>query len=1056
MEDPSQEIKQLKRQLEESEAIYRSLVESLPLCVIRKDARGRFEFANELACQAMGVSAEEIVGQTDFDLFPADLAKKYLADDREVMSGGGLRHSVERHQSPSGTSKHVEVWKTPQLNAAGEAVGVQVLFWDITDQKDTEHQIEFERFLLSILLETVPDSVYFKDIDSRFIRLSRSCANKLGLADPREAIGKSDADFFQSTHAKASLADERSIIETGEMIQSKIERESYPDREDTWCSTTKGPLRDADGQIVGTYGISRDVSKQIKAENELSHERDLLKTIINNVPDLIYVKDTAGRFVLANHAVLRLLGMKNQEEISGKTDYDFSPPEIACTCVADDQQVIRTGEPLLDREESRPDANGETIWLLTTKVPLRNPEGDVIGLVGVGRDITAQKKFEQDVLAAKEAADRANRAKSDFLANMSHEIRTPMNAIIGMTDLVLDTQLDSNQRGFLSMVQESGENLLSVINDILDFSKIEAGKFELDTQTFDLRECIGDTMKTLGLKAHSKGLELAFRVAPVVPRFVLGDVGRLRQVLINLVGNAIKFTDDGEVFVQVELQRQTDDELELCVSVRDTGIGIPPERCEAIFREFEQVDTSVTRKFGGTGLGLAISSRLVQLMGGTLSVESAEGVGSTFRFDVVMSLADAESENHANRGIVYVGGTKVLVVDDNATNRTILQEMLNNWGMIPVQAASAPEAIGLLKDAQSGDEPFKMVITDVHMPEVSGYELIKQLRSQESTAGIPIIVLTSGRRDDLESAQLLAISERLLKPIKQSELFDAIVRTLGVNSVEEAGAHEPSPTDERLRGLRVLLAEDNSINQKLAVGVLERFGCLTTVVDNGEQAVEHADPERFDLVLMDIQMPIKDGLAATREIRATESAHLPIIAMTAHAMKGDREKCLEAGMDGYLAKPIRITALQEILASIHRDMPEKRPQDSVSQAPPANEHAERYSLDALQELTGNNTALMNELLAMYLQESETLLAGIDQAIEQGDGGEIRRLTHTLSGASRSIAATRVSDLAERVRQATQTTDVQSISEARGQLTAAVTQVHDVIGMHLNIEPRKDS
>ncbi len=489
------------------------------------------------------------------------------------------------------------------------------MFWDVSDQRNAEHQIEFEKFLLATLLDTVPDSIYFKDAESRFVRLSRSCAKKFGLDEPRDAIGKSDADFFSPEHAKKALADERQVMESGEPMLADIEHETFEGGREAWCSTTKVPLKDKSGKVIGTFGISRDVTLQIVSEQALSRERDLLKTIINNVPDLIYVKDRAGRFVTANAALLNLLQLTSTDDLLGKTDYDFSPPELACNYVADDQTVMRSGEPLMDREESHQAEDGTPICLLTTKVPLTDAEGVVTGVVGIGHDITARKKADEEILAAKELADKANRAKSDFLANMSHEIRTPMNAIIGMTDLVLDTKLDPTQRNFLSMVQESGESLLAVINDILDFSKIEAGKLDIEQRVFDIRESFGDTMKTLGLKAHSKGLELAFRVEPHVPRFVVGDVGRLRQVLVNLVGNSIKFTDRGEVVVEVADLPSADGDVVLEVKVRDTGIGIAEEKCSRIFNEFEQADTSTTRRFGGTGLGLAISSRLVDVDG---------------------------------------------------------------------------------------------------------------------------------------------------------------------------------------------------------------------------------------------------------------------------------------------------------------------------------------------------------------------------------------------------------------------------------------------------------
>ncbi|QDV42773.1 Signal transduction histidine-protein kinase BarA [Stieleria neptunia] len=1090
------EQRHLSRSLGDAEAVYHSLVESLPLCVLRKDLRGRLQYANELACEVMGVSAPAIVGKTDFDLFPADLAKKYLADDRQVIETGKLHHNVERHQDSGGNLKHVEVWKAPVHDVSGEVVGIQVMFWDITDQKNAEHQVEYEKFLLSILLDTVPDAVYFKDRDSRFIRLSRSCAHKLGLDDPRQAIGKSDADFFGREHAREALADERRIMETGETILAKIERETYTNREDTWCSTTKVPLRDLHGEIVGTFGISRDVSEQKKAEQELSRERDLLKTIINNVPDLIYVKDRAGRFITANAALVQLLGLQSADDLLGKTDYDYSPPEMACNYVTDDQNVMRTGEPLLDREESHHGDQGEELWLLTTKVPLRSPEGDVIGVVGIGHDITERKKFEKELMQAKEVADKANRAKSDFLANMSHEIRTPMNAIIGMTDLVLDTRLDATQRNFLSMVQESGEALLAVINDILDFSKIEAGKLEIESQTFDLRESLGDTMKTLGLKAHAKGLELAFRVDPAIPRYLCGDAGRLRQIVVNLVGNAIKFTEQGEVFVEVELVTQTDDDLELQLRVRDTGVGIPEDRCNAIFEEFEQADTSVTRRFGGTGLGLAISSRLVGLMGGAIAVESEVGEGSQFTFNIHLRQAPNGTEANATNGLVYVGGSKVLVVDDNMTNRRILQEMLGNWGMVPILADSGESALELMREAEQRNEPCKLVVSDVHMPEMSGYDFIEQVRRDDNLSKTPIIVLTSGGREGEDALRdRLDISERLMKPVKQSELFDAIVRTLGVTAPEDTPDYDFSePIHESIDHLKVLLTEDNAINQKLAIGVLTRFGHQVTVANNGAEAVEAFQNDHFDVVLMDVQMPVMDGFAATEAIRELEKksgSHIPIIAMTAHAMKGDREKCLEVGMDEYVAKPIRISVLKEKLIKVLQspevdsprppsdaaepEVPETRasesrasesgaieaePETSVTEAAPeaktapdaCGEQSACYDLEPVRTMVAGNDELLRELLAMYLDESEMLLSQIESAILSGDGEAVRRAGHTLSGASRSVGAAETSDLAQELRSVEDGGPFDDAAECVTQLRASVAAVAKVMKAYLATDP----
>ena len=1048
-------LRQIESAWQAASKLHASLIESLPLCVLRKDLRGRFQFANALACEEMGISAAEVIGKTDFDLFPADLAKKYMSADQQVTESGGLYHNVERHQDADGQVKHVEVWKAPIYDGEGMIIGIQVMFWDITDQKHAEHQIEFEKFLLSTLLETVPDYVYFKDAESRFIRLSRSCADQLGLADPRDAVGKSDADFFTRERAKETLADERHIMETGETILAKIEHECYPNRGDTWCSTTKLPLQDQHGNIVGTFGISRDVSQQIRAEQELARERDLLKTIIDNVPDLIYVKDRHGRFVTANAALLQLLGLKSTKDLQGKTDYDFSPPELACNYVADDQIVMRTGEPLVDREESHdtPD-EGISICLLTTKVPLRNNQGDVIGVVGIGHDITERKKAETQILDAKEIADKANQAKSDFLANMSHEIRTPMNAIIGLTDLVLDTQLDASQRNFLAMVQESGEALLGVINDILDFSKIESGKLDIATQIFDFRESLGDTMKTLSLKAHTKDLELAFRVDPAVPQYVMGDSGRIRQIIVNLVGNAIKFTERGEVVVDVELQSSSAKELALAVSVRDTGIGIPPEKCHSIFREFEQADSSTTRRFGGTGLGLAISSRLVALMGGTIEVESEVGHGSQFSFTMSLQTAPEGTAKAAKRAIVYVGGTRVLVVDDNQTNRLILQEMLSNWGMLPELADSAQTAIGMLRQAESQNAPYQLIVTDVHMPEMSGYEMIEQIRQDQQLTLLPTIVLTSGGSHNEQALrEKLGISERLMKPVKQSELFDSIVRSLGVNSVEDElpTDHEAGIENSAVESLDILLVEDNAINQKLANGVLTRFGHQVTVACNGEEAVNAVKQHHFDVVLMDVQMPVMDGLAATRairEIEATTGNHLPIIAMTAHAMKGDREHCLAAGMDDYMAKPIRMGVLQDKLVKAVAPAPTTAtPPAPVTPELPVDPSA--LDIENVRETVDGDEALIGELFRLYLVESQQLLEELRLACEQDASDDIRRVIHTLSGASRSVGATRVVAVAQQSNSWTEADRERHIGPWLENLQHAVEQAVTAIRSYLS-------
>ena len=529
----------------------------------------------------------------------------------------------------------------------------------------------------------------------------------------------------------------------------------------------------------------------------------------------------------------------------------------------------------------------------------------------------------RDLEAARAGSDQANRAKSAFLANMSHEIRTPMNAVIGMTELVLGTGLNPQQREYLNVVRQASESLLSLLNDILDFSKIEAGKLQLDCRPFDLHECLGDTMKALGVQAFRKGLELICEIRPEVPRAVVGDPGRLRQIIVNLVGNAIKFTERGEVALTVRCEACAEGEVRLRFSVADTGIGIPQDKQHIVFGLFEQADASTTRRYGGTGLGLAICSRLVGMMAGQICVESEEGRGSTFHFTARFGrAAESELPRPAARPAT-IRDTRILIVDDNATNRRILDEVLRSWGVKPDLAADAHQALGLLHHAHRAGEPYRLVVTDAHMPDVDGFMLAQQIRQSAELRETVLMMLTSGdNADDLARCAALQIASYLLKPVKQSELLDEMLRTLSVATTEDNRA-ERQAVDEAVAGphpaLRILLVEDSPVNQKLANAVLQKAGHQVTIANHGREAVEIWQANTFDVILMDIQMPEMDGYEATQAIRdheRTRGGHVPIIAMTAHALKGDRQRCLEAGMDEYVSKPIHAKRLLETIQAV--------------------------------------------------------------------------------------------------------------------------------------------
>jgi PAS domain S-box-containing protein len=884
-------------------------------------------------------------------------------------------------------------------DAAGKPIRFVGINVDITKLKLAEESLAQERYLLHALMDNLPDKIYFKDVASRFLRINKALATFFGLSDPAQAVGKTDFDFFREEHARPAYADEQEILRTGQPVIGKEERGVHLDGRVGWASTTKMPLRDKDGRIIGTFGVSRNITKLKLAEEALRASEERFRNYFELSLTPMAITSPEKGWVQVNEKLCELLGY-TEEELRALTWAELTYPDDLAADVA--QFVRMLGGEIdgysLEKRFMRRD--GKVVDTVLSVRVVRRPDGSPEYCLAQLIDITDLKQIEHELRQAKEAAEAANRAKDEFLANVSHEIRTPMNAILGMTELALDTPLTEDQRQRLKTVKSAADNLLGIINDLLDFAKIAAGKLELDPANFSLRAAVGDTLRALALRAHAKGLELVCHVQPDVPDALVGDAGRLRQVLLNLVGNAVKFTDQGEVVVRVDVDGKAAAEgaIGLRFAVRDTGIGIPKDEQERIFRAFEQEDTSTTRKYGGTGLGLTIASRLVALMGGQITVDSAPGRGSTFTFTARFGLQPHPPETTAAQPPVVLRDLPVLIVDDNATNRRILEDWLRGWQIKPVAVGGGIAAMDALWDAVSTGRPYALVLLDARMPDTDGLALAAQIRKRAEWSATRIILLTSGdRAGDLARSQELRIDAHLLKPVQQDELLEAVYRVMsrpngGAPPAARgvAGGREPASVPVPAAApLRILVAEDNEFNAQLLEQLLVRRGHRVRLAKNGREALALVEGGAFDLLLLDVHMPELDGFQVVEAVREHERAaggHLPVIALTARARREDRERCLAAGMDDFLAKPIQAANLWAAL-------------DRVVDAHPRADRPGPGLLDpgVLLAACGSDAAILEKIGQAFRARLPEHLRAVQDALRERDTLRLREAAHKVCG-----------------------------------------------------------
>ena len=1046
----AEELQTRAQESAEAEERMRSVVNHVVDGIITIDDRGTITTFNPSAERIFGYAAQEVVGQNVKMVMPEPYHSQhdgylasYVRTGQAKIIGIG-REVVGRRKDGSSFPIDLAI----SVFRLGQDRFFTGIVRDITERRQAEVALRESEERFRQMADNAPVMVWVTDPDGAGTYLSRSWyeftgqtpGTGLGFGWVLQAVHPDDRASAETTFQDANSRQEAFRLDY---------RLRRFDGEYRWAIDSARPRFGPGGEFLGYIGSVIDITDRKLAEEALSESEERFRGTFENAAVGIAHEDLTGRFLHFNKKFCAILGY-SPEDLVGKTLVDVTYPEDLPEDLARFTALTRRETSSYSMEKRFIRKDGTIVWAhITTSL-----QSQATYCIKIIQDITDRKRLDEELQRAKEVAEAANRAKSEFLANMSHEIRTPMNGVFGMLDLALDGQLAPEPRHYLERAKASAELLLRVINDILDFSKVEAGRLDLEPAPFSLRESLGEAIKAFGPRAHRKELELALHVHPDTPDSVVSDAMRLGQILTNLLGNAIKFTDRGEVILRAVAESVTEEQACLHFAVIDTGPGIPPEKQQYIFGAFAQAESSMARRFGGTGLGLAISARLVDLMGGRIWVESEVGKGSTFHFTAWVGLHNEPTAKSKGERI-DLEGLPVLAADDNETNLGILAEMLSNWRMQPTLVDGGRAALVELRRAAAAGEAFPLVLLDAVMPDMDGFAVAEEIKKDPALAGATIMMLTSAdRAGERARCRELGIAAYLRKPIKQSELLNAVMKAMGLAAdadTETTSTHAGVGTSLAHRGLRILLVEDNEFNQEIAANLLKRWGHVAVLAGDGKAALAAWEREQFDLILMDVQMPDMDGFAVTQAIRAKESTtntHVPIIALTAHALRGDRERCLAAGMDAYASKPIRGPELAEVIARF-------LPPDGVGVhgvPDPEGLPGAVFDLDTALATADGDRPFLRKMVQIFSVQCPKLLAEIRDSVQRGDGVALTRAVHNLKPTLKSFGAQRAHEAALRLDGLGVAGDVTGYQQAYLELEEAVQRLAEALAEFVGMDP----